>query len=103
LSTFLSESSSDEDFKKNSSKFSFSEQNKYNDSLDKKSLNNEKKEKIITLIQEDYELWNKILTFQKVDLKEVKEVINKKGILIENENLKEFLIGLGVLINNQTR
>jgi len=64
-----------------------------------KHLNDVKKEKIISSIQEDPNLWIKILRFNKVELKEIKEVLNKKGIIVENEILKAFLIELGVMIN----
>ena len=66
-----------------------------------KNFNEAKKEKIISIIQEEKSLWIKILKFEKVDLKEIKEIINKKGIIIENEILKEFLSQLGVIFEQQ--
>ncbi len=64
-----------------------------------RQFNDAKKEKIISVIQDDKILWMKVLRFLKVDLKDVKEVLNKKGIIIENEILKEFLSELGVIFN----
>jgi transposase len=64
-----------------------------------RQLNDTKREKIISIIQDDKSLWMKILRFSKVELKDVKEVLNKKGIIIENEILKEFLSELGVIFN----
>jgi hypothetical protein len=65
-----------------------------------KNLTNEKKDKIISIIQEDKIIWMKILKFTKLDLKEIKDVLNKKGIIIENDILKDYLTELGVIIHN---
>jgi hypothetical protein len=62
-------------------------------------LNDIKKEKIVAAIQEDKNLWIKILTFNKIELKDVKDVLNKKGVICENEILKDYLTELGALIN----
>lgn len=76
---------------------------KYSNSVSKagiKQLNDIKKEKIISAIQEEKELWTKILTFCKIEIKDVKEVLNKRGIIIDNESLREYLGELGVIFNN---
>jgi hypothetical protein len=76
--------------------------NDYASSVGKSSirhLNDNKMEKIIQSIKDDRDLWLKILKFQKVDLKEVKEVLNKKGVIVENESLRSYLTTLGVILN----
>lgn len=65
-----------------------------------KNLTEEKKERIINIIQEDKLIWMKILKFHKLELKEVKDILNKKGIIIENDILKDYLSELGVIIHN---
>lgn len=62
-------------------------------------LNEAKKEKIIAIIQENKEMWMKILKFVKVELKDIKELLNKKGVIVENEILKDYLSELGVIFN----
>jgi hypothetical protein len=70
---------------------------KFNGKGSVRHLNDVKKEKIINTIQEDKALWTKILKFTKIELKEVKEVLNKKGYIVENEILKNYLSELGVI------
>ena len=61
-------------------------------------FDDEKKQQIINVIKNDKNLWSKILLFKTVDLKEIKDVLNKEKIIISNSHLKEFLSSLGVIL-----
>lgn len=63
------------------------------------SLPDDKKEKIISLIQKNRTLYQKILLFQKIDLKEIKSVLSKDNIIISNDQLKDFVVELGVILS----
>lgn len=64
---------------------------------DYKLLTAEKKIIISNLIKEDNGLWMNILNFKKVDFKKIKDLVVKKGLIIENKVLKEYLKELGVI------
>ena len=72
---------------------------KFNGKGSVRHLNDVRREKIISALQEDKFTWIKILKFIKIDLKEIKDILNKKGIIIETETLKDFLKELGVIFN----
>ncbi len=65
-----------------------------------------KKDKIINVIQDNENLWAQILKYVPLKLEDIKAVINNKGIIIENDELKKILRDLDVifiqdqLINN---
>lgn len=63
----------------------------------RKQFTEEKKKLITELMRDDTVLWEKILLFKKIDLKEVKAILSKAKLLIENNTLKEFLINLGAV------
>ncbi len=71
---------------------------KYNEKGSVRHLNEIKKEKIVSAIKDEKTLWIKIMTFSKIEIKDLKEVLNKKGIIIENEVLKKYMLELGVLL-----
>ncbi len=72
---------------------------KYNEKGSVRHLNEIKKEKIVLAIKDEKSLWIKIMKFTKIEIKELKDVLNKKGIIIENEVLKKYMQELGVLLS----
>lgn len=62
-----------------------------------KQFTDEKKKQIIETIKDDEDLWEKILLFKIIDIREVKVTLSKARILIENNILKDFLINLGAV------
>jgi hypothetical protein len=60
------------------------------------TFDDEKKMKVITIIQDNRELWGRILKFQELDLKEVKDLLNTKNVIVESNALKDFLTQKGV-------
>lgn len=65
----------------------------------KSTLTEDNKKLIIKTLKENTELWSKILLFQKVDLKEIKQLLTKAKIIIGNDVLKDFVTELGVVIS----
>ena len=61
-----------------------------------KQLDDFKKQNIIKAIKENKEIWTKILRLEKIDLSEIKDIINKKDIIAEKNSLKEFLLEKGI-------
>jgi len=61
-------------------------------------LTADKKILISNIIKDDTSLWLDILNFKKVNFNRIKELINKKGIIMENKLLKDYLDELGVLM-----
>jgi hypothetical protein len=61
-----------------------------------KQLDDFKKQNIIKAIKENKEVWTKILRLEKIDISEIKDIINKKDIIAEKNSLKEFLLEKGI-------
>ena len=61
-------------------------------------LNDETKKKIIELIKENKNIYEKILLFKEISIKEVKNILNAKGIIVPNNSLSQLLINSGVVL-----
>lgn len=61
------------------------------------SFDDQKKKEVIEVIKKNKDLWKKILIFQKVELKSIKELLIKQKIIVSNDKLKNFLSHQGVL------
>ena len=61
-------------------------------------LNEETKKKIIEIIKENKFIYEKILLFREVSIKEIKNILNSKGIIVPNQLLSQLLINSGVVL-----
>ena len=61
-------------------------------------LNEETKKKIIEIIKENKFIYEKILLFKEVSIKEIKNILNFKGIIVPNQLLSQLLINSGVVL-----
>ena len=61
-------------------------------------LNDETKKKIIELIKENKNIYEKILLFKEISIKEIKNILNSKGIIVPNHSLSQLLINSGVVL-----
>jgi len=61
-------------------------------------LNEETKRKIIELIKENKNIYEKILLFKEISIKEIKNILNSKGIIVPNNSLSQLLINSGVVL-----
>ena len=61
-------------------------------------LNEENKKKIIEIIKENKFIYEKILLFKEVSIKEIKNILNSKGIIVPNQLLSQLLINSGVVL-----
>ena len=61
-------------------------------------LNEETKRKIIELIKENKNIYEKILLFKEISIKEIKNILNSKGIIVPNHSLSQLLINSGVVL-----
>ena len=61
-------------------------------------LNDETKKKIIELIKENKNIYEKILLFKEISIKEVKNILNAKGIIVPNNSLSQLLINSGAVL-----
>ena len=61
-------------------------------------LNEETKKKIIEIIKENKFIYEKILLFKEVSIKEIKNILNSKGIIVPNQLLSQLLINSGVVL-----
>ncbi len=61
-------------------------------------LNEEQKKKIIEIIKENKTIYEKILLFKEISIKEIKTLINSKGIIAPNHLLSQLLINSGVIL-----
>jgi len=61
-------------------------------------LSEEQKKLIIETIKENKTIYEKILLFKEVSLKEIKSLINAKGIIVPNHLLSQLLIDSGVVL-----
>ena len=64
----------------------------------KKEISNEQKLKIIETIKDCKTIYEKILLFKEVSLKEIKVLLNSKGIIVPNHLLSKLLIDSGVVL-----
>ena len=63
--------------------------------LNNNELSKEQKESIIKTIKDDNNLYEKILLLKEINLKEVKKVLNNKGIIVPNNLLSDLLLESG--------
>ena len=61
-------------------------------------LSDEQKKNIIDIIKEDKIIYEKILLFKEISLKEIKVLLNSKGIIVANHLLSQLLINSGVIL-----
>ena len=61
-------------------------------------LGNDDKKKIIEIIKDNKIIYEKILLFKEVSLKEIKSILNNNGIIIPNHLLSQLLINAGVIL-----
>ena len=61
-------------------------------------LNEETKKQIIEIIKENKFIYEKILLFKEVSIKEIKNILNSKGIIVPNQLLSQLLINSGVVL-----
>ena len=77
--------------------------NNENDNLigsknDENELNEETKRKIIETIKDNKNIYEKILLFKEINIKEIKNILNSKGIIVPNNLLSQLLINSGVVL-----
>ena len=61
-------------------------------------LSEEQKKAIIEAIKENKTIYEKILLFKEISIKEIKSLINAKGIIVPNHLLSQLLIDSGVVL-----
>jgi len=61
-------------------------------------LDDELKKKIIEIIKENKNIYEKILLFKEISIKEIKTLLNSKGIIVQNHLLSKLLINSGVVL-----
>ena len=61
-------------------------------------LDDELKKKIINIIKDNKTIYEKILLFKEISLKEIKTLLNSKGIIVQNHLLSQLLINSGVVL-----
>ena len=61
-------------------------------------LSNDQKKNIIEIIKDNKNIYEKILLFQEVSLKEIKTILNSKGIIVPNQLLSKLLLNSGVIL-----
>ena len=61
-------------------------------------INDETKKKIIEIIKDNKNIYEKILLFKEVSLKDIKNILNSKGIIVPNHSLSQLLINSGVIL-----
>ena len=54
--------------------------------------------KIIEIIKENKFIHQKILSLKEVSIKEIKNILNSKGIIVPNQLLSQLLINSGVVL-----
>ena len=54
--------------------------------------------KIIEIIKDNKSIYEKILLFKEVSIKEIKNILNSKGIIVPNQLLSQLLINSGVVL-----
>ena len=71
---------------------------KKNDASNITELSIEQKKNIIDIIKENKNIYEKILLFKEVSLKEIKSILTSKGVIIANHLLSKLLIDSGVIL-----
>ena len=71
---------------------------KNEDNLNITELSDDQKKNIIEIIKENKAIYEKILLFKEVSIKEIKTLLVSKGIIIQNHLLSKFLIDSGVIL-----
>ena len=61
-------------------------------------LNDETKRKIIEIIKNNKNIYEKILLFKEISIKEIKSLLNSKGIIVPNQQLSKLLINSGMVL-----
>ena len=61
-------------------------------------LNDETKRKIIEIIKDNKNIYEKILLFKEISIKEIKSLLNSKGIIVPNQQLSKLLINSGMVL-----
>ena len=61
-------------------------------------LNDETKKQIIDIIKDNKLLYEKILLFKEISIKEVKTLLNSEGIIVPNHLLSQLLIDSGAVL-----
>ena len=61
-------------------------------------INDETKKKIIEIIKDNKNIYEKILLFKEISLKDIKNILNAKGIIVPNHSLSQLLINSGVIL-----
>ena len=74
------------------------EGSKSENTLAMNELNDETKRKIIEIIKDNKNIYEKILLFKEISIKEIKSLLNSKGIIVPNQQLSKLLINSGVVL-----
>ena len=61
-------------------------------------LNDDIKRKIIETIKDNKIIYEKILLFKEISIKEIKSLLNSKGIIVPNQQLSKLLINSGMVL-----
>ena len=61
-------------------------------------LNDETKKKIIDIIKDNKTLYEKILLFKEISIKEIKTLLNSNGIIVPNHLLSQLLLDSGAVL-----
>ena len=82
----------------NNENISDSDNDNFIGSKKNEELNEETKKKIIRIIKENKNIYEKILLFKEISIKEIKNILNAKGIIVPNHSLSQLLINSGVVL-----
>ena len=74
------------------------EGSKSENTLAMNELNDETKRKIIEIIKDNKNIYEKILLFKEISIKEIKSLLNSKGIIVPNQQLSKLLINSGMVL-----
>ena len=66
--------------------------------INNSEFSKEQKKSIIKIIKGDKNLYEKILLFKEISLKEVKKVLNDKGVIVPNNLLSDLLLESGAVL-----
>ena len=82
----------------NNENISDSDNDNFIGSKKSEELNEETKKKIIQIIKDNKTIYEKILLFKEISIKEIKNILNAKGIIVPNHSLSQLLINSGVVL-----
>ena len=82
----------------NNENISDSDNDNFIGSKKNEELNEETKKKIIQIIKDNKTIYEKILLFKEISIKEIKNILNAKGIIVPNHSLSQLLINSGVVL-----